>query len=248
MIPELMYKLLYNATWIDIHNLSAIPAYIVEYIDILIYSFLSYLEFILLATIILTIKAGRHKPDYNKNYIIILGCKVNKDKTLPPLLKGRVDKAIEFAKKQKEETNKDITFITSGGKGTDETISEAMAMKNYLIEQGIDKDNIIVEDKSTNTYQNFKYSLELIDKNDPNILFSTTNYHVFRAGNIASKINTKIEGIGAKTKTYFYINAFIREYVATMISEKKKHISILAFIAVSSLLLIILFYLSNIIV
>ena len=38
---------------------------------------------------------------------------------------------------------------------------------------------------------------------EANIAFSTTNYHVFRAGAIAYDQNVKMEGIGAKTKSYF---------------------------------------------
>ena len=39
----------------------------------------------------------------------------------------------------------------SGGQGPDEIVSEAFAMKNYALEQGIDENDIILEDKSTST-------------------------------------------------------------------------------------------------
>ena len=102
-------------------------------------------------------------------------------------------------------------------------------MKNYLVEQGIDKKNIIIENKSTNTYQNIKYSNKLIKEkiDNPKIALSTTNYHVFRAGVIASMQKINIEGIGSKTKSYYWINAFIREFVATLVTEKKKHLKVL---------------------
>ena len=64
------------------------------------------------------IKASRHIPEFDKDYIIILGCQIKSDGTLTKLLKARVDKAIEFSKKQKEKTGKDIIFIPSGGKAT----------------------------------------------------------------------------------------------------------------------------------
>ena len=86
--------------------------------------------------------------------------------------------------------------------------------------------NIIEEDKSKNTFENIKYSNNLIKEKmkKAQIAFSTTNYHVFRAGCIANQQCLQMEGIGAKTKTYFWINAFIREFIATLFSEKKKHI------------------------
>ena len=57
-----------------------------------------------------------------------------------------------------EEKGKNIIFIPSGGQGKDEIISEAEAMKNYLIENNIKPEDIILENESTNTLQNMKYS------------------------------------------------------------------------------------------
>ena len=88
-----------------------------------------------------------------------------------------------------------------------------------------------MENKSAKTYENLKNSMELIHKeaktDDPKIAFSTTNYHVFRSGFFASKQGIKAEGIGAKTKRYFWINAFIREFIAALVSEWKTHIAII---------------------
>ena len=106
--------------------------------------------------------AAKHKPNYDKDYVIILGSKIRENGTLTPILQARVDKAIEFAKEQKEKVNKNIIFVTSGGKGEDEIISEAEAMKNYLIEKGVSPEDIIVEDKSKNTFQNMKFSKKKI--------------------------------------------------------------------------------------
>ncbi len=210
---------------------------------------ISYIECILLSTIILQIKAVKKKPKLNKDFILILGCMIKKDGNLTNLLKGRVDKAIEFRDLQKKETGKDLIFIPSGGKGCDEVISEAQAMKNYLLEKGIKEKNILIEDKSKNTYENIKFSYNIIKKkkDNPNIALSTTNYHIFRVGTIATNQHIPIECVGAKTKTYFWINAFIREFIATIYSEKKKHIIIISLIIIVALIMIIILYLSHII-
>ena len=218
-------------------------------INIICYIFsisIAYLECILFGTIVLGIISARHIPKFDKDYIIILGCKIKKDGSLTPLLKGRVDRAVEFAKLQKENSGKNIIYIPSGGKGNDEVISEAQAMKNYLIGQGIKEKNIIVEDKSKNTYENIKFSNKIIQKNkeNPNIAFSTTNYHVFRAGAIATEQNIAIEGIGAKTKTYYWVNAFIREFIATLVSEKGKHIRTMILLMLAFSILTIFYYIS----
>jgi uncharacterized SAM-binding protein YcdF (DUF218 family) len=188
--------------------------------------------------------AARHIPKYDKDYVIILGCKIKKDGTPTPLLKGRVDKAIEFAKKQKEETGKDIIFVPSGGKGSDEVISEAESMRDYLIKKGIPKKNIIIENKSTNTVENMKYSNSIIigKKKEAKICFATTNYHVFRSGVIANDMGIDIEGMGSKTKWYYYTNAIIREFIANILSEKWKHVSLLVLMNISIIMLILIGY------
>ncbi|MBR6033769.1 MAG: YdcF family protein [Clostridia bacterium] len=248
VLPEIMYNMLYTATWIDIHNQNGIGVYIYNFIESTIYITITYIECVLIGTVIMGIKASRHIPEFDKDYIIILGCQIKSDGTLTKLLKARVDKAIEFSKKQKEKTGKDLIFIPSGGKGNDEIMSEAQAMKNYLIEQGIKEEKILVEDKSKNTYENIKFSNKLINENKKNakVAFSTTNYHVFRAGTIATNQNLSIEGIGSKTKAYFWINAFIREFIASLFAEKKKHIAIIGFIIIVALFAIGLQYLANI--
>ena len=211
-------------------------------LDICINASLSYLYTLVIATLYCNIKAANHNPDYNKDFIIILGSKINKDGTLTPLLKGRADKAIEFAKKQYENTNKKIVFIPSGGKGKDEVIAEAEAIKKYLLKAGINKNQIIIEDKSTNTIENMRFSKDKIDKinKNGNIVYSTTNYHVFRSGVIAYNQGIECEGIGSKTKWYFYTNALIREFIANLVQEKKSHIALLLIINISLIILIMI--------
>lgn len=53
---------------------------------------------------------------------------------------------------------------------------------------------------------------------------------MFRAGCIADEAGISMEGIDAKAKRYFWINAFIREYIATLHYEKKNHIKALLLI------------------
>ena len=248
VLPEILYNMLYSASWIDIHNQNGIGLYVYNFIETTIYISITYIECILIGTIIMGINAAKYIPKFDKDFILILGCQIKKDGTLTKLLKGRVDRAIEFSKMQKEKTGKDIIFVPSGGKGNDEIMSEAQAMKNYLIEKGIKENNILIEDKSKNTFENIKFSNKLINDKVKNakIAFSTTNYHVFRAGIIARNQNVNIEGIGAKTKSYFWANAFIREFIATLFSEKKKHIAIVCCIIVLALFIVVLKYISTI--
>ncbi len=197
---------------------------------------LAFFECLLLGTMICGVIAAKHKPSYNKDYLIILGCGIREDGTLLPLLRGRVDKAIEFYYEQLEKTGKKAVFVPSGGQGSDEIISEGEAMKRYLIEQGIPEEQIMPETKSTNTLENMKFSKKLIDEKGGNTAFSTTNYHVFRSGILAGQANLKAEGMGSKTKWYFWPNAFMREFVGLLATQPKKYITLGALITLVNLL------------
>ena len=211
-------------------------------LDVCINGTLSYLYTLVIATLYCNIKAAKHIPTYDQDFIIILGAKINKDGSLTPLLQGRVDKAIEFGNKQYEVTKKKIVYVPSGGKGKDELVAEAEAIKNYLISKGINEKQIIIENKSTSTIENMKFSKNKIEEinKEAKVSFSTTNYHVFRSGVIANREGLDCQGMGSKTKWYFYTNALIREFIANLVQERKKHIILLIMINISLIVLLLI--------
>ncbi len=245
ILPDFIYSKLLRYQIVDIYNLNGPGPYLYNFFETLNYLLIAYLECVLIGTIVIAVKSTRKKPLYNQDYMIILGCKIREDGGLTPLLKGRVDRALSFREEQLQNTGKDLIFIPSGGKGNDEVIAEGEAIKNYLLEQGIHKKNILVENKSKNTYENIKYSYQLINNKKANICFSTTNYHVLRAGLIATEQHIKINGIGSKTKAYFWINAFIREFIGTLYSEKKKHLLVLGIVVIVLISMISITYFAN---
>ena len=126
---------------------------------------LVYFECMLLGVILCAVRAVRHRPSLDQDFIVILGCSFRKDGTLTPLLKGRVDRAVRFWCKQKEKTGKTARFIPSGGQGADECISESEAMKRYLVSEcEIPEVYIIKEDQSKNTFQNMTFSKKIIEE------------------------------------------------------------------------------------
>jgi len=177
-----------------------------------------YFECMLMGSSICGVTAARHEPVPDKDFIVILGCWFRKDGSLPPLLRGRVDRAVAFWKRQKAETGREAVLIPSGGQGRDEPMPEAEAMRRYLIRQEIPADLILPEKESRNTYQNMAYSRKLIDqiKPDGKTIFATTNYHVFRSGVWAGMAGLPAEGIGGKTKWWFWPNAFMRECIGLL--------------------------------
>ena len=209
-------------------------------LDICINATMSYFYTLIIATLYCNIRAARHIPTFDQDFIIILGSKIREDGSLTPLLQARVDKAIDFGNKQYEATKKKIVYVPSGGQGKDEVTAEAEAIKKYLMSKGIKENQIMIEDKSKNTIENMKFSKNKIEEvnKDAKISFSTTNYHVFRSGVIANAQGLDCEGMGSKTKWYFYTNALIREFIANLVQERKSHIILILLINISLIVLI----------
>ena len=189
-----------------------------------------YFESMLIGAGVADVIAARYEPAKNKDFIIILGCGLRPDGTPTPLLQGRCDRALKFYHDQLKETGKKAKFITSGGKGSDEVVAESTSMKNYLISQGIAAEDIIEENRSTDTFENMKYSKEIIDRINPDakVVFSTTKYHVFRSGLQARRNGLKAVGIGSPTKWYFWPNAAVREFVGLLTEHRGKQAVVLS--------------------
>lgn len=98
------------------------------------------------------------KPSRDLDTLIVLGAQVNGTK-LSNSLKLRLERAKEYL-----DENPETIAVVSGGKGSGEEISEAEAMYEYLVSQGIDETRLIKEDRSTNTNENLKYSLALLEE------------------------------------------------------------------------------------
>lgn len=167
------------------------------------------------------------------DYIIIHGAGL--DGTRPtPLLAGRIDKALELWNKQHQQGK----FVASGGQGADEVVSEAQAMRDYLLEKGVPADAILMEDKSTTTWENLKNSIAVIradratsggtDAASDDVTASdsagacgdfttavvSSDFHVFRCAEYAHNLGIKADGIGSHTKGWYWPTAFIREFIA----------------------------------
>ena len=194
----------------------------------------AYFECMLIGAIICGIKAAKHVPSMDRDYILILGCKFRKDGSLTPLLRGRVDRAVDFWHRQKDATGREAVLMPSGGQGSDEPISEAEAMRRYLLSQGIPEQAIQAEDRSRNTYQNMQFSRALIERENPGakVAYATTNYHVFRSGVWASLAGLEAEGMGSRTKWWYWPNAFMRECVGLMMNRIPQEIALLAIFTV----------------
>jgi uncharacterized SAM-binding protein YcdF (DUF218 family) len=160
------------------------------------------------------------KRDFD--YVIIHGAGLLDGDRVSKLLSDRIDKAIEIYRKDPTPP----VLIPSGGQGDDERISEAEAMKRYLLNKGIPEDKILIENRSMTTLENLKYSKEIIDSMQGRkyTALVTSNYHVYRALRYCRKIGLKCVGIGSHVAFYYWPSALIREYIA--VHSERKHLII----------------------
>jgi len=87
-------------------------------------------------------------------------------------------------------------------------------MKEYLVGRGISDERIIMEDKSESTYENLKFSYEIIEQNKLNrkITIVTDAYHQLRAEMIASDMGIESYNISAKTSWGLVPTYWVREW------------------------------------
>ncbi|MCM3575150.1 YdcF family protein [Mesobacillus subterraneus] len=144
----------------------------------------------------------------NADYLIILGARVKG--TVPSLaLQYRIDHAANYLK-----DNPETIAIASGGKGPGEDISEAESIKRELIGHGIEESRVLLEDKSTDTYENIRFSKELIPEEAEVGLVVTNDFHIYRAKMIADNEELTLAGLPAKTPIQAVIKSYTREYLA----------------------------------
>lgn len=167
------------------------------------------------------------------DYVIVLGAKA--DKTQPSRsLKKRLNKALEYA-----ENNPNTILVLSGGRGSDESVSEAQVMYDYLRFNGVPGDQLLMEPRSRNTKENIAFSKEVIERHelwkaavlrgsqedchykreeDPvKIGIITSDFHLLRAEGIARKQGIRdIQGIAAPGDPVMALHLWVRECFAVL--------------------------------
>ena len=102
-------------------------------------------------------------------------------------------------------------------------------MNTWLIDHGIRKEQILMEDRSVNTRENMLYSKKIIDNINPQakIAFFTSDFHVFRAGLNSRRVKMRALGMGSPTRWYFWPNASVREFIGLLTEHRVKQACVL---------------------
>jgi len=149
-------------------------------------------------------------PKETVDYVVVLGAKVNHNGPSVSLW-DRICGAYEYAEEHPE-----AILILSGGQGTDEPVTEAECMYRELVELGVDPKRLRMEDEATSTWENLKFSLDLIEEETgtrpAKIGVLSSEYHLFRASLFAKACDVEFVGIPARTSRWGQrINHFMRE-------------------------------------
>jgi len=152
--------------------------------------------------------------DHTEDVIIVLGAGIIGESVTRPLA-FRLDTAIEHW-----EQNPDALIVVTGGLGDRATITEAEAMARYLIRAGVPAEQIILEDRSTSTYENFKFAIEILEYYFPDgfsVVVITNDFHIFRAVQIARSAGLEeVSRAGAYTDWYTWGINYFREFLAIL--------------------------------
>lgn len=161
-------------------------------------------------TEIVILNASHGNPEADCPYVVVLGAKVNG--TSPSLsLNDRIRAAERYLK-----AHPDTIAVLSGGQGPDEGIPEAECMFNELTRRGIPADRLWLESRSTSTWENLQFSLDIIEDQTgirpESIGLVSSEYHLFRAGLFAKDCGVEAIGIPAATSwKSIRLNYFLRE-------------------------------------
>ena len=143
----------------------------------------------------------------DEKVVIVLGCQIRGDVPSMSLVQ-RSNAAVKYL-----EEHPNAIAIASGGQGADENLSEGQCIFNLMTEKGISPDRIIIEDKSTSTDENIKFSREIIDtlSLDYNVAIATNEYHEYRASMICKKNGLNSSSIPAPSSPRGKPTFFTRE-------------------------------------
>lgn len=127
------------------------------------------------------------------DYILVLGASVRRERP-SPMLEDRLKKAIELYNINTQ--NK----ILVTGDHTKEDYDEVTIMKNYLLENNIPEEKIIMDPAGVSTYDSiFRVQKQLKAKK---IIIVSQKYHLYRALYIADSLGIEAYGVPADDIRY----------------------------------------------
>lgn len=165
------------------------------------------------------------------HFVVVLGAGLKADGSVTPLLAKRLERAREAAAVLAARGPAPL-IVVSGGKGDDEQLAEAAAMRAYLTDRGVSPDTILLEDRSRSTEENLRFSQVIMDQTKPDArcVIVTSNFHVFRTAMLARRLGIRGQVTGAPVAFYYWPTAMLREFAAVFLSYRLVNFGICALI------------------
>ncbi|MEK6265663.1 MAG: YdcF family protein [Clostridium sp.] len=174
--------------------------------------FIGLASFVVIEAVIIGAAISKHKE--KTDYLVILGAGL-RGETPSMALYQRLYASLEYIK-----INPEIKIVVSGGQGPGESITEAEAMKRFLTENGVEANQIIKEERSTDSFENLKFTTNILKELEKNeeieVTIVTNNFHMFRAKFLAQRQGLKAYGYPSPLHPMLVPTYFVREYLAVI--------------------------------
>jgi uncharacterized SAM-binding protein YcdF (DUF218 family) len=198
-----------------------------------------YVSFLCVSYVIYALIYSKLPVARRADYVVVLGAGLLNGGQVPRLLASRLERGRAVYEKLASR-GADPLLIVSGGKGSDEQVSEAAAMARYLTERGFPAGRLILEDRSASTEENLLFSKAIMDQQQPpapgkpgaRYVIVTSGFHAFRAAIIARRLGIDGQATGARTASYYWPGAMLREFAAVLYSYKLVNAGVCALIVV----------------
>lgn len=185
-----------------------------------------------------TLLYALEKPPLGAEAVVVLGCGLNSDGSVTPLLASRLDRAREVMAEEIAAGHRPA-LVVSGGQGSDETVPEAVAMQRYLLSAGYADEDVLVESSSRTTHENLVLSAELLTARGIDsgpMVVVTSDFHVLRTATFTRDLGLDARVTGAWTARFSVPTAFLREFIAVLRRYWKPNavvlLSVFAFVVV----------------
>lgn len=145
------------------------------------------------------------------DYCIVLGAQM-KSGGPSDVLKRRLDVALVYLRE-----NPGTLVIVSGCQGSNEPVSEARGMYDYLVRAGIAPERILLEEVSRNTCENLEFCGNLLERRENRVVLVTNNFHMYRALRLADGAGYEhVEGLAASSYPLMLPNNMLREFLGVV--------------------------------
>lgn len=152
----------------------------------------SFILFIVLGSLYLSLsfyigKIATRDTKTKSDVILVLGAKSYHGNSYNPCLVSRMTHAVDLYKAKYAPK-----ILVSGGLDKEDHVSEAETMKKIAIAQGVSANDILVEKKSTSTYENLQSSQKILQSAHLNsAIIVTEPFHAARTSLVAKKLGFK---------------------------------------------------------